>query len=240
MKSGAIAPVSVAPAAAISDVCWDCDVPLANVTMYGTVGPLGAAVVVVVCAAVVVEVVDVVAVDVVTVDVVAVEVVPLEVVSVAVVPVAVVPVAVVPVWVVPVEVESFAAAALAAVDVEELSLGVELELENVLPSVIGDTSPKAPETRRPTMKMAVRPIAKRTCLLPERSGPDFRCRIRKTPQPLPKPVVYPIGSFRYLRIHASRKTPEHWTSGRSDPGQVRQPDPGTCIFLPETRSRSVR
>ena len=39
MFSGGIDPVSVPPAAAISDVCADADVPPAKVTMYGTGAP---------------------------------------------------------------------------------------------------------------------------------------------------------------------------------------------------------
>jgi uncharacterized protein YcsI (UPF0317 family) len=47
MESGAIPPVSVAPAAAIAAVWSDSLVPLANVTMYGTGVPVCAAAVVV-------------------------------------------------------------------------------------------------------------------------------------------------------------------------------------------------
>src|SRR5204862_7456468 len=47
IESGAIAPVSTAPAATISACCCVCEVPLAKVTMYGTNGPEGGALVVV-------------------------------------------------------------------------------------------------------------------------------------------------------------------------------------------------
>ena len=44
-----------------------------------------------------------------------------------------------------------------SVEPEEVSL--EVELEKVLPNVIGETSPRAPETSRPSMKTAAAPTA---------------------------------------------------------------------------------
>jgi hypothetical protein len=156
MKSGAIAPVSTAPAAVISASCCVCDVPLANVTMYGTNGPEGGALVVVGGAVVVVSLVVVFPLEDVdgtvvvapedVVLVVAVVVAPEDVdgavVVAAVVVVGAVLVVVAP-EVAPVDVDELVVAA--AVDVVSL----DVELEKVLPTVIGETSPSAPETSRP-------------------------------------------------------------------------------------------
>jgi hypothetical protein len=122
--------------------------------MYGTNGPVGAATVVgdevVVCVVVVApEVAGGTEVVVVAPEVVGgagtVVVAPELVESVVVVPLVVVPVVVVPVVVPPLEVVSVEA---------PLDVGLGVVSENVLPIVIGDTSPNAPETSRPSANTA--------------------------------------------------------------------------------------
>jgi ribonuclease E len=197
MRRGAIAPVSTAPAAVISASCCACDVPLANVTMYGTNGPEGGALVVVGAVVVVPDVVvaaeDVDGVVVVApvvsppvvnqpvlVDSVVVAeplvvvpaeevdgtvVVPADEVDAAVVvPAEEVEAVVVVVGAVLAEVDPEAA----PVDVDELSLpdvvevvSLDVELEKVLPIVIGETSPSAPETSRPSANTAATPTMTR-------------------------------------------------------------------------------
>jgi hypothetical protein len=149
MKSGAIAPVSTAPAAVISASCCACEVPLANVTIYGTNGPEGGALVVVVVVVVVPLVVVVAAEEV---EGAVVEVVPDDVEPDDVV------VAVVVVPVVPVEPEEVVGAVVVAPVLEPVVavdvVSVDVELENVLPIVIGETSPSAPETSSPSANTA--------------------------------------------------------------------------------------
>jgi hypothetical protein len=175
--------VSTAPAAVISASCCVCEVPLANVTMYGTNGPEGGALVVV-GAVVVVALVVVVAPEEVAGAVVvppedvegAVVVAPEEVDGAVVVP----PEDVEPVVVVaPEEVVGAVvvgavlvdvAPEVAPVDVDELSLGevvdvvsLDVELEKVLPIVIGETSPSAPDTSRPRPNTAATATTIRIC-----------------------------------------------------------------------------
>jgi hypothetical protein len=151
-------PVSVAPTAAISACCCAADVPLANVTMYGTNGTVGG--VVVVAATVVVAAVVVVAAEVAEAVVVdgAVVVVELELVVAAVVAGAldVVVAALVAVDIVSVVEVSVDSDDPASVDVDEVSLEDELVL-----SVNGGTSPNAPETSSPSTKTIATPTRTR-------------------------------------------------------------------------------
>ncbi len=154
-----MAPVSTAPAAVMSASCCACDVPFANVTMYGTKGPEGGALVV--GAVVVVPLVVVVAADEVEGTVV---VAPEDVEAVVVVApddvesvVVVAPEDVVDP--VPVDVEVEELSVEAAVEVVSL----DVELEKVLPIVIGETSPSAPETSSPSANTAATPTNTRIC-----------------------------------------------------------------------------
>jgi hypothetical protein len=262
-------------------------VPLAKVTMYGTNGPEGGALVVVVAPVVVAPVVvaldevdgvvvvapeevvgavvvasedvegvvvvapdEVESVDVVVavepddvlspVVVAAVVVAPVVVASVAE-PVLAAPVDVVgPVVVVSVEPEPVASVVVAP-ELESLEASVEVaslevELENVLPIVIGETSPSAPETSSPSTKIAPMPTMTRIC----RRARSRVGRLKESPaslvpqrpaakQPLFRPLVCrPLAvPPRHIVRGFSRRY--HWPEVRFGPSlDLRRAAPGEC------------